>query len=120
MTIIHRRQQVTGVPPTPPDATPSPELERINAFYAALVRLLGPPDSPDSPLVGTKYDTRLAAKREREEFERRRVRANARWQRWDERLHGHNPVPPPFWFPESSEPDAAEPDATKPDRPLRD
>lgn len=109
MIIIHRRQRTTEVTSTPPTAARNPDLERINPVYAALLRVFGPPDSPDSELVGTKYDTRIAAQREREEFERRRLRVNARWQRWDERLHHHHPVPPPFPPSGTIGPDDSEP-----------
>ncbi len=59
--------------------------------------------------MGTKYDPRLALRRDHEKFKRRRTKSVARWQRWDARLRGHNPVPSPGW-PEALE--AADHDAT--------
>lgn len=81
----------------------------INPVYAELLRVFGPPDTPDNPLVGTKYDPRLALRRDHEKFKRRRTKSVARWQRWDARLRGHNPVPSPGWL-EALE--AADHDAT--------
>ncbi|TWP34308.1 hypothetical protein [Leekyejoonella antrihumi] len=66
----------------------------MNPVSAALLRVFGPSDSPGNPLVGTKYDPTLAAQRGMERTARHHAQVNAGWQRWDKRLHGHNPVPP--------------------------
>lgn len=96
MIIIHRAQRATGIARALAAEDRSSREDRINPVYAALLRVFGPPDSPDNPLLGTKYDPRLAAQREREKFTRRRIKVDERWQRWDHRLHGHHPMPPPF------------------------
>ena len=50
----------------------------ISRTQALLIRLLGPADSWDNPLVGTKYDPRLAEHRQRVAVARRRARESAR------------------------------------------
>lgn len=93
--IIPRRRRSAGEAPPQPSESDSSEPRRINPIYAALLRVLGPPESQDNPLLGTKYDPRLAARRAQEKSERHRDKALVRWQRWEHRLHGHHPVPPP-------------------------
>ena len=50
----------------------------ISRTQAALIMLFGPANSWDNPLVGTKYDPRLAEHRQRVAVARRRARASAR------------------------------------------
>lgn len=92
MILIHRRQSGTddGVQLAP--LSSAPELGRINPVYAVLVRVFGPAECSDNPLEGTKYDSLLALQRERERFERRSAKAIPRWQRREQRLHGHDPL----------------------------
>lgn len=99
MTVISRRlprATDTARPPLPTEPS-TLQIRRINAIYAALLWVLGPSDTPDGPLAGTRFDPELAAPRDHERAERRYVKSVARWQRWDARLHGHNPIPPPWW-----------------------
>jgi hypothetical protein len=59
----------------PPHLQPTKTISRMHAF---LIRLLGPADSWDNPLMGTKYDPRLAEHRHRVAVARRRARASGR------------------------------------------
>jgi len=59
----------------PPHLQPTKTVSR---FYALVVKMLGPADSWDNPLNGTKYDPRLAEHRHRVAVARRRERASAR------------------------------------------
>lgn len=111
MTVIKRRQRratvSTDTAPTPLPSGPTVlDIRRINAV---LLRIFGPPDIPGGPLAGTRFDPELASRRDHLRAERAYVRSIARWQRWDARLHGHNPVPPPWW---AAALDAADRDTT--------
>ena len=66
-------------------------LKPIGRVQGTLLRIWGPADSWDNPLVGTRYDPSLRTKRQHEDLEYRRQRWEQRKQRWDQRLHG--PVP---------------------------
>lgn len=59
----------------PPHLAPT---KTINCVHAFLLRTLGPADSWDNPLMGTKYDPRLAEHRQRVAVARRRARAAER------------------------------------------
>jgi hypothetical protein len=62
----------------------------INPVRAALLRLWGPADSWDNPLVGTKYDPKLQAHRQHASLERRQERWEQRKQHFGELMHGHH------------------------------
>lgn len=64
-------------------------LKPIGRVQGTLLRIWGPSDSWDNPLVGTRYDPALRNKRQHDDLEHRRQRWQQRKQRWDERLHGH-------------------------------
>jgi hypothetical protein len=64
-------------------------LKPIGRVQGALLRIWGPADSWDNPLVGTRYDPALRNKRQHDDLEYRRRRWQQRKQRWDERLHPH-------------------------------
>ncbi len=64
-------------------------LRPIGRVQGILLRIWGPADSWDNPLVGTRYDPALRIKRQHDNLEYRRQRWQQRKQRWDERLHGH-------------------------------
>jgi hypothetical protein len=72
-------------------------LKPIGRLEGTLLRIWGPADSWDNPLVGTKYDPALQAKRQHEDLEHRRQRWEQRKQHWEQRLHGPAPshLPPP-------------------------
>lgn len=112
MTVIDRRQRRTTdtAPPPSPTELSGLQVRRINAFYAALLQVFGPSDTPDGPLAGTRFDPELVSRREHERAEWRYAKSIARWRRWDGRLHGHNPVPPPWW---AEALDAADREATE-------
>ena len=57
-------------------------LEHINPIKAQLLKILGPADGWDNPLVGTQYDPVVRQKIETE-------RQHERWARQDARRHGH-------------------------------
>lgn len=100
MITFHHQPPTVGVAGQPPTAFGNPPLRRINMFHAAAYRLFGPADGPAhssfNPLTGTKYDSGLAIQHWHEQVERHRAKTDARWQRWNKRLHGHYPVPPPL------------------------
>ena len=64
-------------------------LKPIGRVQGTLLRIWGPSDSWDNPLVGTRYDPSLRNKRQHDDLEHRRERWEQRRQRWDERLHPH-------------------------------
>jgi hypothetical protein len=98
------------LPPRAADPAPRLEPRPIHPFYAALLHIYGPADSPSNPLAGTQHDHRLGERRQHEQAERYRVNAYARWQRWDKRLHGHNPLlRPPRQPPREAGPDVSGP-----------
>lgn len=66
------------------------QYEPINRFRAMLLRIWGPADGWDNPLVGTKFDPALRTQRQHEKLEERRERWELRKQHWDERLHHHH------------------------------
>ena len=74
MTAISR----TGLPGY--NRMPQP-YKTINPVHAFFLRLLGPSDCWDSPLVGTKYDPYYQTLRHREQVRQRRLRAMQRRQR---------------------------------------
>jgi hypothetical protein len=53
------------------DHVPQHRVRHINPVQARLLQLLGPADSWDSPLAGTKYDP---ATRQHEQLERRQAK----------------------------------------------
>jgi hypothetical protein len=57
-------------------------LEHINPTKGQLLKILGPADGWDNPLVGTQYDPVARQKIETE-------RQHERWGRQDARRHGH-------------------------------
>lgn len=59
----------------PQHLSPTKSISPVRAF---LIRAFGPADSWDNPLVGTKYDSRLAEHRQRVAVARRRARASSR------------------------------------------
>ena len=59
-----------------------PGLEHINPIRGQLLKILGPADGWDNPLVGTQYDPVVRQKIETE-------RQHDRWARQDARRHGH-------------------------------
>jgi hypothetical protein len=59
-----------------------PGLEHINPIKGQLLKILGPADGWDNPLVGTQYDPVVRQKIETE-------RQHERWARQDARRHGH-------------------------------
>ncbi len=59
----------------PAHLQPTRSISRTQVF---LIHLLGPADSWDNPLIGTKYDPRLTQHRHRVAVARRRARASAR------------------------------------------
>lgn len=63
-------------------------LKPIGRLRGILLRIWGPADSWDNPLVGTRYDPALRNKRQHDDLELRRQRWDQRKQRWDQRLHG--------------------------------
>lgn len=56
-------------------AQPYRSIHPVHAFF---LRLLGPSDSWDSPLVGTKYDPHIRLTHQQEKAARRRERAEQR------------------------------------------
>jgi hypothetical protein len=65
-------------PQSPTMPQPYRTVHPVRAFF---ISLLGPADSPDHPLVGTKYDPYYQQLRQRECFERRCARMEQRRQR---------------------------------------
>jgi hypothetical protein len=61
----------------------APEYRPMGRIQAFALRLWGPADSHDNPLVGTKYDPALRQQRQHESLEYRR----ARWERRKARFH---------------------------------
>jgi hypothetical protein len=59
-----------------------PGLEHINPIKGQLLKILGPADGWDNPLVGTQYDPVVRQNIETE-------RHHERWARQDARRHGH-------------------------------
>jgi hypothetical protein len=57
-------------------------LEHINPIKAQLLKIFGPADGWDNPLVGTQYDPVFRQKIETE-------RQHERWAHQDERRHAH-------------------------------
>jgi hypothetical protein len=72
----------------PPDESRYREIGRVQA---ALLRVWGPADSWDSPLVGTRYDPNRRAERQHDSLEFRRQRWEDRKRHWDERRHPQHP-----------------------------
>ena len=70
-------------------------LKPIGRVQGTLLRIWGPADSHDNPLVGTRYDPVRQAQRQHEDLEYRRQRWEQRKQRWDQRLHGRSPAERP-------------------------
>jgi hypothetical protein len=64
-------------------------LRPIGRVRSTLLRIWGPADSWDNPLVGTRYDPVRRTQRQHDNLEHRRHRWEQRKQRWDERLHGY-------------------------------
>ena len=99
MIAFHHRPPTADLTEQPPTVFGDPTLRPITRIHAAAYRLFGPADGPANslfnPLTGTRYDSGRAARHRHEQLERRRVKANARWELWNKRLHGHYPVPPP-------------------------
>lgn len=82
MTLLHRRQSLL---------TAADETRPIGAVHATLLRMLGPADSWDNPLVGTRYDPRVSVQRRHEQLEHRRAvwdGRRARWEQWRLGRHG--------------------------------
>lgn len=75
------------------DAEEDAPATRMSPVYAMLLRIFGPADRPDNPLVGTQYDPGRAAREDQRRFRRRRNRSIRLHRRWDKLLRGHNPVP---------------------------
>lgn len=75
-------------------AETGPPTARMSRGEAMLLKIFGPADRPDNPLVGTRYDPARAAREYQSQFRRRRDRSMRLWRRWDKMLRGHNPVPP--------------------------
>jgi hypothetical protein len=71
-------------------------LAPIGRWRGTLLRIWGPADSWDNPLVGTRYDPVVRIQRDHDRLVYRRQRWDQRKQRWDQRLHGPVPggVPP--------------------------
>ena len=59
-----------------------PGLEHINPIKGQLLKIFGPADGWDNPLVGTQYDPVVRQKIETE-------RQHERWARQDARRHSH-------------------------------
>lgn len=66
------------------------QYEPISRWQAMLLRIWGPADGWDNPLVGTKYDPALRTQRQHQKLEERRERWEHRKQHWDERFHHHH------------------------------
>jgi len=68
----------------------------MSRLQGTLLRIWGPSDSWDNPLVGTRYDPALRTKRQHDDLEYRRHRWEERKEHWNERLHGPAPsdIPP--------------------------
>jgi hypothetical protein len=66
-------------------------LKPISRLQGTLLRIWGPADSHDNPLVGTKYDPVRQVQRQHDDLEYRRHRSEERKQRRDLRLHGLPP-----------------------------
>jgi hypothetical protein len=68
----------------------------INPVYATLLRMWGPADSWDNPLVGTRFDPRLSVQRQQETVQRRRAVWDARrgrWAQWRDEHHVRDRAP---------------------------
>jgi hypothetical protein len=59
------------------DTIPQP-YRTVHPVHAFFISLLGPADSPDHPLTGTKYDPYYQQLRRTESLQRRRARAERR------------------------------------------
>lgn len=69
---------------------PEEEFLPINHVRAVLLRIWGPADSWDNPLVGTKYDPARAAARQHASTERHRATNRQRRQHWEQFLQAHH------------------------------
>ena len=71
-------------------------LKPMSRLQGTLLRIWGPSDTWDNPLVGTRYDPALRTKRQHDDLEYRRHRWEERKEHWNERLHGPAPsdIPP--------------------------
>lgn len=69
------------------------QYQPINKFRAMLLRIWGPADGWDNPLVGTKYDPGLRAQRQHDSLEERRERWQHRKEHWDDRRHHRHDQP---------------------------
>ena len=66
-----------------------PGLEHINPIKGQLLKILGPADGWDNPLVGTQYDPVVRQKIETERQHERWARHDARRDAHAERGHSH-------------------------------
>ena len=64
-------------------------LEHINPIKGQLLKILGPADGWDNPLVGTQYDPVVRQKIETERQHKRWARHQARHDAHAERRHSH-------------------------------
>jgi len=69
------------------DARPGKDDAELSHLKAMLLKVWGPADSWDNPLVGTRYDPALAQQRQHDQLEYRRARWERRKEHWSHWAH---------------------------------